>query len=146
MTATATVVACISGYFDPLHVGHLEYISRSKALTGPGGKLIVIVNNDHQAFLKKGRSFMPAKERVLILKALRDVDEVVESIDTDRTVCETIRHIHVEHGITHFANGGDQFNTGSPEAPVCEELGIHLVDSLGDKIQSSSWLTGLKKN
>ena len=52
MTATATVVACISGYFDPLHVGHLEYISRSKALTGPGGKLIVIVNNDHQAFLK----------------------------------------------------------------------------------------------
>lgn len=89
---------------------------------------------------------MPVQERIAIVRALRDVDEVVESIDQDRTVCATLRLVHQQYGVTVFANGGDQFNTGIPEAPVCKELGIELVDSLGDKIQSSSWLTGIKKN
>ena len=128
-------IVCISGYFDPIHVGHLEYIKRSKEL---GDYLIVIVNNDHQASMKKGKSFMPDKERVEIVKAIRYVDQVVLSIDQDRTVRETLKIIEPRPHI--FANGGDQNNLSIPEAPICEELGIELVDGLGDKIQSSSWL------
>jgi cytidyltransferase-like protein len=128
-------IVCISGYFDPIHVGHLEYIKRSKEL---GDYLIVIVNNDHQAALKKGKSFMPDKERVEIVKAIKYVDQVVLSVDQDRTVRETLKIIEPRPHI--FANGGDQNNTSIPEAPVCEELGIDLVDGLGEKIQSSSWL------
>jgi cytidyltransferase-like protein len=129
---------CISGYFDPLHVGHLEYIERSKKL---GDYLVVIVNNDHQAQLKKGRAFMPAVERVEIIRALKWVDEVVLSVDDDRTVCKTLRTLNPLPNA--FCNGGDQTNQAIPEKPICDELGIMLVDGLGDKIQSSSWLTGL---
>lgn len=133
---------CVSGYFSPVHVGHLELFTRAKELAGPDGQLVVIVNNHHQEILKKGRSFMPEDERVVIIRALRVVDEVHLSIDTDRTVRETIQSI--EPRITHFVNGGDQSNDTIPERPVCDALGIQLVDGFGDKIQSSSWLTGLK--
>lgn len=133
---------CASLYADPLHVGHIEYLTRAKEIAGPDGQLVVIINNDHQATLKKGRPFMKDTERVEILRALRIVDEVHLSIDQDRTVCQTIESI--QPPITHFVNGGDQNNNTIPEKPVCEKLGITLVDGLGDKIQSSSWLTGLK--
>jgi D-beta-D-heptose 7-phosphate kinase/D-beta-D-heptose 1-phosphate adenosyltransferase len=133
---------CVSGYFDPIHIGHLEYLTKAKELAGENGKLIVIVNSDNQAMLKKGKPFMNEKERVEIVKALRVVDEVYLSIDDDRTVCKTIQSI----SITHFVNGGDQNNDTIPEKPICEKFGIILVDGLGDKIQSSSWLTGLKQN
>lgn len=135
---------CCSMYADPLHVGHLEYLQRAKDLAasdGSSGHLVVIVNNDHQATLKKGRPFMKDIERMEILKALRMVDSVVLSIDTDRTVCKTLASLHPRPDA--FANGGDQNNQSIPEAPICEELNIRLVDGLGDKIQSSSWLTGL---
>ncbi len=129
---------CISGYFDPVHVGHLEYMERAKAL---GDQLVVIVNSDAQAVLKKGKPFMPEAERVRLVAALRPVDVVVLSVDTDRTVCETLRTL--DRRPDAFCNGGDQTNACIPEAPVCAELGIDLVDGLGQKIQSSSWLTGL---
>ena len=129
-------------YADPLHIGHLEYLEKAKALAGENGQLVVIVNNDHQACLKKGRPFMPATERVKILESLRMVDEVWLSIDEDRTVCKTIESI--QPPLTMFVNGGDQFNDTIPETPICQQLGIQLVDGLGEKIQSSSWLTGLK--
>ena len=131
---------------DPCTVGHLEYVKLAKKLAGGDGKLIVIVNNDEQAILKKGRAFMPCDDRILIMKELRNVDEVVKSIDTDRTVRETIKMIKglYKDDEIYFVNGGDAFNDKIPERPVCEELGIQLVDGLGDKIRSSSWLTGLK--
>ena len=65
------------------------------------------------------------------------------SIYQDRTVCETIEKIALDYGATHdlsFANGGDQNNNTIPERPICDQMGINLVDGLGDKIQSSSWL------
>jgi len=126
-------VVVASGYFDPLHYGHIEYLEQSKAL---GDKLIVIVNNDRQAALKKGKHFMPARERVKMIRSLSCVDCALESIDEDRTVCKTLACLHPHI----FANGGDQFNTNIPEAKVCNELGITLMDGLGNKIQSSSWL------
>jgi len=128
---------CVSGYFDPFHVGHLEYLQKAKEI---GGKLVVIVNSDAQAVLKKGKFFMPAAERCKIIAALKCVDMVVESIDKDRTVCETLRTM--EPKPEFFCNGGDQNNNTIPEGSVCQERGIELRDGFGNKIQSSSWLTG----
>lgn len=126
------VVVC-SGYFDPLHYGHVEYLERSKAL---GDTLVVIVNNDAQAAQKKGRAFMPCAERVKVVRALRCVDAVIESVDQDRSVCQTLAMLHP----SVFANGGDRAQGNVPETAVCERMGIQMVDGLGDKIQSSSHL------
>tara|TARA_A100001015_G_C14803364_1_gene637844 strand:- start:6 stop:419 length:414 start_codon:yes stop_codon:yes gene_type:complete len=128
-------LVCVSGYFDPIHVGHLEYFKNAKKL---GNRLMVIVNNDEQAILKKGKPFMPADERIVLINEFECVDIVVKSIDKDRTVCETLKSIEPKPDF--FCNGGDQFNDIIPEAPICQERGIELVDGLGDKIQSSSWL------
>lgn len=133
-------IVCISGYFDPIHIGHLEYIKKAKAL---GDHLIVIVNNDHQATLKKGKSFMHEMERVELLKAIRWVDQVILSIDHDRTVCKTLKSILPPPNL--FCNGGDQNNESIPESSICKQLGIDLVDGLGNKIQSSSWLLAKSK-
>jgi cytidyltransferase-like protein len=130
----------VSGYFNPLHKGHIEYFNNAKAL---GDYLIVIVNNDKQRALKGSKEFQQEDERVFIVSNIKSVDQVFLSLDEDRTVCETIKYIHQQ--LQHeyqlaFANGGDQNNQSIPEVPVCLELGIELLDGLGDKIQSSSWL------
>ena len=128
-----TTVA-VSGYFDPLHVGHIEYMELAKAL---GNKLVVILNNEKQTMLKRGKKpFMPLNERKKILEALKFVDKVLISVDEDLSVCETLKFIkpHI------FANGGDRNKGNIPETKVCEELGIKIVDGLGRKIQSSSEL------
>eukprot|EP00612_Vaucheria_litorea_P002695 CAMPEP_0171459424 /NCGR_PEP_ID=MMETSP0945-20130129/4712_1 /TAXON_ID=109269 /ORGANISM="Vaucheria litorea, Strain CCMP2940" /LENGTH=147 /DNA_ID=CAMNT_0011985437 /DNA_START=103 /DNA_END=546 /DNA_ORIENTATION=+ len=126
------IVVC-SGYFDPMHLGHVEYLEKSKDV---GDKLIVIVNSDKQATMKKGQPFMPAAERVRLVRALECVDAAIISVDDDRTVCKTLSILHPDI----FTNGGDQTNTSIPEAAICEKLNIQLVDGLGGKVQSSSWL------
>lgn len=126
-------IVVASGYFDPLHYGHVEYLQRSKE---KGDKLIVIVNNDRQSKLKKGFVVTPARERVKLIRELECVDMVIESIDEDRTVCKTLAILHPHI----FANGGDQTNANIPEAVVCRELGIEMIDGLGDKVQSSRWI------
>ena len=128
-------IVCVSGYFDPVHVGHLEYFKKSKKI---GNKLMVIVNNDVQAKLEKGKAFMPADERIGIIKEFKCVDYVIKSIDIDRTVCKTLET--VEPKPNYFCNGGDQNNYTIPETEVCNKRGIELRDGFGDKIQSSSWL------
>lgn len=133
----------VSGYFSPLHVGHLELFRRAKDFAGENGILAVVVNSDHQAVLKKGRQFMPAVETIEIIRSIRYVDEVYLSVDTDRTVVRTIETINRENPIDVFINGGDAFSASIPEASVCAELGITLLDGFGDKIQSSSALSGI---
>ena len=133
----------VSGYFNPLHKGHIEYFHLAKA---KGDQLFVIVNNDHQRELKGSKEFMLETERVLLVKELAIVNQVILSIDQDRTVCATLEKIHQDFSKTFelfFANGGDQNNESIPEVAICETVGIGLLDGLGDKIQSSSWL--LKK-
>lgn len=130
-------VICTSGYFNPLHKGHVEYMEKAKAL---GDKLVVIVNNDRQRALKGSKEFMDEQERMIIVRALRCVDEVVLSIDEDSSVSKTLEMIKPDI----FAKGGDRFNSEIPEAKVCERLGIEMVDGLGGKIQSSSWLLKIK--
>jgi cytidyltransferase-like protein len=133
----------VSGYFNPLHKGHLEYFNNAAAMAD---ELFVIVNNDHQRALKDSKEFQLEGERMLIVSHLKPVHKAFLSIDTDRTVCETIAKIAKEFGASYelaFANGGDQNNDTIPEKAICEKMGITLLDGLGDKIQSSSWL--LKK-
>ena len=127
----------ISGYFDPIHVGHIEYINNAKKL---GDWLVVIVNNNNQCALKKGKYFMDEKDRVLIVKNIKAVDEVFLSIDEDKTVCKSLKKVNPDV----FANGGDRKNYEIPESKVCKENNIQIIDGLGDKIRSSSDLTGLK--
>jgi cytidyltransferase-like protein len=137
-------IVIVSGYFDPLHVGHIECMELSKKL---GDKLVIILNNDNQCSMKKGKPFMPQEERKKIVESLKFVDDVFVSIDKDKSVCESIKAIaekYKGHEII-FAKGGDRFSNEIPEAIICKELGIKVVDNLGKKIQSSSNLTGLKE-
>ena len=129
-------IVAVSGYFDPIHVGHLEYLRLSKKL---GDKLVVIVNNNHQCVLKKGKPFMDEKDRVEIVRSIKMVDEVFLSIDDDKSVCKSLEKIkpHI------FANGGDRSTVEVPELTVCKKYNIQMTDGLGDKIRSSSDLTGL---
>ena len=130
----------VSGYFNPIHKGHLEYFNNAKALAD---ELFVIVNNDHQRALKGSKEFQKEDERMFIVSNIKAVDKAILSTDQDRTVCETIRIIAKDYGAEYelaFANGGDQNNDTIPERPICNEVGITLIDGLGDKIQSSSWL------
>jgi cytidyltransferase-like protein len=125
-------VVAVSGYFDPLHYGHIEYLKLAKAL---GDKLIVILNNDEQIYLKKGKPFMPLEERKKILESIKYVDEVYISVDTENeSVCRSLQVVmpHI------FAKGGDRFKHEIPEAKTCEEFNIAIIDSLGKKVQSSS--------
>jgi cytidyltransferase-like protein len=128
------VVVAVSGYFNPLHVGHLDMIEKSKKL---GDKLVVIINNDYQVKLKGSVPFMSLADRVRIIGALRDVDEVFVSIDRDKTVCKSLTKVRP----SIFANGGDRHTLNDvPEYPICQKLGISMVDGLGRKIRASSEL------
>ncbi len=132
------ISVAVSGYFDPIHVGHLDYLEHAKKL---GDKLVVIVNNNHQCVLKKGKPFMDELDRMRIVKSLHMVDEVFLSVDSDRSVCKSLEEIKPDI----FANGGDRANSEIPESTICSKYNIQIIDGLGDKIRSSSSLTGLKE-
>ncbi len=140
MEKTKTLVIC-SGYFNPLHKGHIEYLRSSKEL---GDFLYVIVNNDYQRELKGSRYFMEAEERKLVVESLKFVDKAMVAIDEEKTVNRSIKWIMMSLGNQFnryiFANGGDQNKNTVGETELCMELGIELADGLGDKIQSSSKL------
>ena len=130
----------VSGYFNPLHKGHLELFRKAKEV---GDLLIVIVNNDHQRELKGSKFFQDQDERIEIIRELSMVDMAWISIDQDATQIETLKvMVNKFYGSMKlaFANGGDQTNETIPEKEICEQFGIELIDGLGDKIQSSSWL------
>ena len=133
----------VSGYFNPLHKGHLELFEKAKA---SGDQLLVIVNSDLQRELKGSKEFMDQDERLLIVSAIGIVDKALISIDKDKTQRKTLADLADQYSNQYelyFANGGDQNNDSIPEVPVCREKGIGLLEGLGNKIQSSSWL--LKK-
>lgn len=134
-----STVVVASGYFDPLHVGHIEYLKKAKEV---GDYLVVIVNNDAQAKLKKGYSFMPEQDRVEIIKSLGCVDSVILSKDKDESIKNTLTEVKKDHewGTVIFAKGGDRRIQEIPEADVCRKLGIYILEGLGDKVRSSSEL------
>ena len=130
----------VSGYFNAIHKGHLELFRKAKE---QADKLWVIVNSDLQRELKGSKEFMDELERLEIIQSIRYVDYALISQDKDKTQCQTLETFAEMFGEKYhlcFANGGDQNNDTIPEREVCERVGIELIDGLGDKVQSSSWL------
>ena len=130
----------VSGYFNPLHKGHLELFEKAKQV---GDILIVLVNNDIQRELKGTQFFQDQDERIEIIRALSIVDMAWISVDKDLNQNKTLKVMVDKFFGTMklaFANGGDQTNDTIPEKGICQLFDIELIDGLGDKIQSSSWL------
>ena len=131
-----------SGYFNPIHKGHIEYLNRSKEI---GDFLFVIVNNDYQRLMKGSKEFMNEDERLLVVRNIKSVDEAMVSIDENSRLVEKsvefiYNQMHSKFDKIIFSNGGDQTQHTIGERDICEKLGIEMVFGLGDKIQSSSWL------
>jgi len=129
------ITVAVSGYFNPLHVGHLEMMEKAKKL---GDCLVVIVNNDYQVKLKGSVPFLNQVDRMKIVSAIKWVDKVFLSIDRDSSVCKSLAKVKPDI----FAQGGDRKhgNIPSSETNICRELNIERVDGLGKKIRSSSIL------
>lgn len=128
-------VVFVSGYFNPLHGGHLDMIESARKMAD---KLIVIVNNDKQQLIKKGKIILDEQNRMRLMRALRDVDDVILSIDEDSTVIRTVELIAREHPDCElvFAQGGDRNSDKvNPEADVCHQYGIEIVYGVGTDIR-----------
>ena len=124
-------VVIVSGFFNPLHGGHLDMI---EAATKLGDRLIVVVNNDQQQVEKKGKVILQETSRARLLRALRMVDEVVIALDKDMTVIETLAFLASQSPDDElvFANGGDRDSARVvPEAEVCEKYDIQMVFGVG---------------
>tara|TARA_B100000029_G_C17492667_1_gene929693 strand:+ start:738 stop:1166 length:429 start_codon:yes stop_codon:yes gene_type:complete len=122
---------CVSGGFDPLHVGHVRLIQSA----AEHGDVFVILNSDEWLMRKKGYMFMTFEERKEIIQSMKAVHDVVDVNDSDGTVCEALKRIRPHF----FGNGGDRLSDNVPEVGLCKELGIKMVFNLGgEKIQSSS--------
>lgn len=133
-------IVIISGYFNPLHIGHINYIKEAKNF---GDYLIAIVNNDEQVKVKGSFPFMPEYERVKITKAIRHIDEVFLSVDKNKSVCESLEALAKMHKGCElfFANGGDRNQSNIPEVEICKKFKIKFIDNVGgNKVQSSSVL------
>jgi len=131
-------IVCVSGGFDPMHVGHVRMIREAAR----HGDVIVIANSDAWLMRKKGYVFMNYVQRQEILYGIKGVVDVVEAIDDDGSVCESLRRIKPDM----FANGGDRGDTNTPEVALCNELDIETLWNIGgEKIQSSSELVAAAK-
>ena len=132
----------VSGGFDPIHSGHIYLIQEASKY----GEIVVLLNSDEWLKKKKGKEFLPFKERAIIMKSLKNVIDVIAFDDSDKTCIKGLKSAinkYPNHKI-RFANGGDRKDYEVPEAKTCKKLDIEMIDGLGDKIRSSSNYTGLK--
>jgi cytidyltransferase-like protein len=131
-------IVILSGYFNPLHGGHLDMIEAGAAM---GDKLIVIVNNDKQQLLKKGKVILEQQNRARLIEALGVVDEVMISVDEDSSVIETLRLVRQKYPDDEliFGNGGDRVSDRvTPESGICKELDIAMVYGVGGSSKADS--------
>jgi cytidyltransferase-like protein len=135
------IITC--GYFNPIHLGHINLFREAKAW---GDYLAVIINNDKQQVIKKGKVIINEQERAQIVKAVRYVDEVILSIDQDATQGKTLAMLgHKFKGKKIiFAKGGDRAPAKDPlpesEIKACQENNIEIKYEVGgsNKVNSSS--------
>lgn len=133
-------VVIVSGFFNPLHGGHLDMIEEAALM---GDKLIVVVNNDTQQIIKKGKVILNEQNRARLVGALRMVDEVVIAIDEEPPVIKTLQMIAIQHPDDEliFANGGDRDSEKViPETEICKHYKIKMVMGVGgtEKADSST--------
>jgi D-beta-D-heptose 7-phosphate kinase/D-beta-D-heptose 1-phosphate adenosyltransferase len=137
---------CVSGGFDPLHVGHIDYIREARVKAQQlhpeeDIDLTVLLNSDAWLTRKKGRPFMKEEDRAKILASLIWVDQVVIVWDRDGTVVEGLRQLKPDY----FAKGGDRTEENTPEKEFCEKSGIGIIWGCGNKIRSSQELLNAYK-
>ena len=135
-----TTLALVTGGFDPLHSGHIEYFKSAKQL---GDALCVAVNSNDWLIRKKGKYFMTAPERISIIQELRMVDACIEFNDKDDTANDAIKMALEVYDNIIFANGGDRGNTNTPEYEEFKDNNnVKFVWGVGgdDKKNSSSWI------
>ena len=139
-----TKIVLVTGGFDPVHSGHIEYFKAAKKL---GDKLIVGINSDEWLTRKKGRPFMPMTERFVIISSMDVVDEVIVYNDDDGSSCDAIRLAKIRYPNAHivFANGGDRTKDNIPEMVFDD---VEFVFGVGgiNKANSSSWILEEWKN
>ena len=149
-------IIVMSGGFDPIHKGHLRMFREASWL---GHHVVIGLNSDEWLIRKKGKPFMEFEERKEIIEGFKYVNQVIPFDDSDDTARSLIHQVRATYNggmfnhdwegnnptgrkdyEIYFANGGDQNNDSIPEVSICKKLGIGLIENLGDKIQSSSWL------
>jgi cytidyltransferase-like protein len=119
------ITVAVSGAFDPIHIGHIRYIREAAKL---GDRLVVILNRDDFLLRKKGFVFTPFEDRKEIIESIKDVDEVVTSVDDDQTVCKTLELLKPDI----FAKGGEWIRPKDiPEAETCRLIGCKVVMNVG---------------
>ena len=131
-------VVLVTGGFDPLHSGHLEYFKAAKAL---GNILVVGVNSDAWLERKKGRAFMPSTERIAIIQNLKMVDHCILFNDDDGSATEAIKNVQMMYPNSQiiFANGGDRTAKNIPEMK-CKDVEFAFGVGGNNKLNSSSWI------
>lgn len=129
----------VSGYFSPLHIGHLDMLESAAALAD---EVIVIVNNNQQQIAKKGKLIMDESDRLRIVRSLRMVDDAMIAVDDDRAVSASLALLADRYGPTHrltFGNGGDrESDKVVPESAICAERGIEMIFDLGGNTKRDS--------
>ena len=134
-------VVLVTGGFDPLHSGHIEYFKAARQL---GDKLVVGLNSNEWLTRKKGRPFMPFHERCSIIEELACVDQVIGFNDEDDSECHAIfQTMSTNTCKIIFANGGDRTNTTTPEyITYGDHPQIEFAFGVGGehKANSSSWI------
>lgn len=135
-------VVLVTGGFDPLHSGHIEYFKAAKQL---GDILIVGLNSDDWLTRKKGKPFLPWEERATIVSELKDVARVINFDDNDGSAKNAVRKVRAIYPTAQivFANGGDRTKDNIPEMDLLSEM-LHLEFVFGvgseNKKNSSSWI------
>jgi len=116
-------VICVSGGFDPLHVGHVRLLESAAIF----GEVVVILNSDRWLRARKGYCLMNWPDRKAVLESIRWVSRVEPVDDRDGTVCEALIRLRPKI----FGNGGKRGLEDTPERTVCHENNIVLLWGLG---------------
>ena len=133
-------IILVSGGFDPIHSGHIKLIEDA----GTYGEVVVLLNSDNWLTNKKGKAFLPFKERKIIMLAIKKVIDVIEFDDQDKTCVDGIRIALKKYDQKNlkFANGGDRNTDTTPEIDFCNKNNVEMLFGIGgsDKSNSSSWI------